>query len=123
MRFLADMGVSKQVVEWLRANGHDAAHLNDEGLHRLPNGEIFVKAARERRIVLTFDLDFGEIAAGSNAQVVSVLLFRLRNTRNDFVIRRLDDVLNSASLELSNGAIVIVENGRHRIRKLPIGAE
>jgi len=36
-RFLADMGVSPMVVEWLRSNGHDAVHLRDERLHRLPN--------------------------------------------------------------------------------------
>ncbi|MHB1422433.1 MAG: DUF5615 family PIN-like protein [Gemmataceae bacterium] len=59
MRFLADMGVSQQVVEWLRTNGRAAVHLHDEGLQRLPNGEIFQKAGREQRIVLTFDLDFG----------------------------------------------------------------
>jgi predicted nuclease of predicted toxin-antitoxin system len=46
MRFLADMGVSQQVVEWLRTNGHDATHLRDEGLQRLSNGEIFQKAGR-----------------------------------------------------------------------------
>jgi predicted nuclease of predicted toxin-antitoxin system len=122
MRFLADMGVSQQVVVWLRSKGHEAVHLNDEGLHRLPNGEIFQKAAREQRIVLTFDLDFGEIVAGSGVQIVSVILFRLRNTRNDFVIGRLETVLDSCSHELTNGAIVIVEDGRHRVRKLPIGS-
>lgn len=122
MRFLADMGVAQQVVERLRSTGHDAVHLNDEGLYRLPNGEIFQKAAREQRIVLTFDLDFGEIVAGSGTQIVSVILFRLRNTRTDFVIRRLGEVLGSSSAKLSNGAIVIVEDGRHRVRKLPIGS-
>jgi predicted nuclease of predicted toxin-antitoxin system len=122
MRFLADMGVSQRVVEWLRTQGHDAIHLRDEGLQRLPNGEIFQKAAREQRIVLTFDLDFGEILAGSADKIVSVMLFRLRNTRADFVIRRLDDVLNESSSELLQGAIVVVEDGRHRVRKLPIGS-
>ena len=109
MRFLADVGVSQQVVEWLRTNGHDAVHLRDEGQQRMPNGDIFQKAANEQRIVLTFDLDFGEILAGSGGQIVSVILFRLRNTRTDFVIQRLADVLNSSSAELSQGAIVIVE--------------
>jgi predicted nuclease of predicted toxin-antitoxin system len=122
MRFLADMGVSQRVVEWLHAKGHDAVHLRDEGLQRMPNGEIFQKAAREQRIVLTFDLDFGEILAASAGQIVSVVLFRLRNTRADFVIQRLDDVLNQASPGLSQGAIVVVEDGRHRVRKLPIGS-
>src|SRR5437870_8509566 len=108
MRFLADMGVSQRVVEWLRAAGHDAVHLRDEGLQRLPNGEIFQKAASEQRIVLTFDLDFGEILAGSGGQIVSVVLFRLRNTRTDFVIQRLNVVLSDSGTELSPGAIVIV---------------
>lgn len=122
MRFLGDMGVSQQVVEWLRTNGYDAVHLRDEGLQRLPNGEIFQKAGREQRIVLTFDLDFGEILAGSAGQIVSVVLFRLRNTRTNFVIQRLDAVLNQSSADLLQGAIVIVEDGRHRVRKLPIGS-
>src|SRR5690349_18245192 len=122
MRFLADMGVSQRVGEWLRANGHDAVHLRDEGLQRLPNGEIFQKASREQRIVLTFDLDFGEILAGSAGQIVSVVPFRVRNTRADFVTRRLKDVLNESSEELLQGAIVVAEDGRHRVRKLPIGS-
>jgi len=121
MRFLADMGVSQRVVEWLRTNGHDAVHLRDEGLHRLPNGEIFHKAEREERIVLTFDLDFGEILAACAGEIVSVVLFRLRNTRTEFVIRRLEDVLDGSSEALVEGAIVVVEDGRYRVRKLPPG--
>ncbi|MHB8835322.1 MAG: DUF5615 family PIN-like protein [Candidatus Methylomirabilia bacterium] len=31
MRFLADMSVSVRVVEWLRAGGHDAIHLREQG--------------------------------------------------------------------------------------------
>jgi predicted nuclease of predicted toxin-antitoxin system len=120
MRFLADMGVSLRVVQWLRSSGHDALHLRDEGLQTLPNGEIFQKALREERIVLTFDLDFGEIVAGSGGSV-SVILFRLRNTRADFVVQRLKIVLAQSTKDLAQGAVVLVEEGRHRVRRLPIG--
>ena len=112
MRFLADMGVAVRVVEWLRTGGHDAVHLRDQGLHRLPNGQIFAKAKDENRIILTFDLDFGEI--------VSVVLFRLNNTRTPFVIARLSQVLADAGEALCSGAIVVVEDHRHRIRRLPL---
>jgi predicted nuclease of predicted toxin-antitoxin system len=122
MRFLADMGVSQRVVEWLRSSGHDAIHLRDEGLQKLPDGEIFQKAIRELRIVLTFDLDFGEIVAASRGGMVSVVLFRLHNARADFVIQRLDTVLGTSAEELAHGAVVLVEDARHRVRKLPIGA-
>ncbi|MEW6443191.1 MAG: DUF5615 family PIN-like protein [bacterium] len=63
MRFLADMGVSIRVVDWLREQGHEVNDLREEGLQRLHNGDIFAKALSEKRIILTFDLDFGEIAA------------------------------------------------------------
>jgi len=73
MRFLLDMGVDVRVAAWLRDQHHDAVHLRDEGLQRLPNGEIFTKAISERRIILTFDLDFGEIAALARGRKASVV--------------------------------------------------
>jgi predicted nuclease of predicted toxin-antitoxin system len=121
MRFLGDMGVSWRVIEWLRSAGHDAVHLREQGLQRLPNGAILLKGFAEQRIVLTFDLDFGEILAGSAGKVVSVVVFRLHDTRTDHVIKRLRTVLDQSSAELTAGAIVVVEEGRHRVRKLPIG--
>ncbi len=122
MRFLADMGVARRVVEWLRGEGHDAVHLRDEGLQRMPNGAIFEKAASEERIILTFDLDFGEIVALSGGRRVSVVLFRLHNTRTPHVIDRLKRVLRDSGQALEQGAIVVVEESRHRTRRLPHGA-
>jgi len=117
MRFLADMGVAQRIVEWLRTEGYEAVHLREEGLQRMPNGEIFEKAASEGRIILTFDLDFGEIVALSGDRRVSVILFRLHNTRTPHVIDRLTKVLKDAGQALEQGAIVVVEESRHRARR------
>jgi predicted nuclease of predicted toxin-antitoxin system len=121
MRFLADMGVAMRVVEWLRDQGYDARHLREEELQRLPDDQIFRKAVAESRVVLTLDLDFGEIVAFSGQQNVSVVLFRLQNTRTPHVIDRLRVVLQEALSALEQGAIVVVEESRFRIRRLPIG--
>jgi predicted nuclease of predicted toxin-antitoxin system len=121
MRFLADMGVDIRVVKWLREKGHDASHLRDEGLHRMPNGEIFNKAISENRVILTFDLDFAEIVALSKGQKVSVVLFRLHDTRTSHLIKRLDTVLSESGEALNKGAVIVVEESRHRVRYLPIG--
>ena len=120
MHFLCDLGVSMKVVDWLRAQGHDAVHLRDEGLHRLPNGEIFAKAVHEGRIILTFDLDFSEIAAMCRERIASVVVFRLRNSRPENVILRLTAVLAHAGPALRNGAVVAVEESKLRIREFPI---
>lgn len=121
MRFLADMGVDIRVVAWLKEQGYDATHLREEGLHRMPNGEIFAKGLTEGRIILTFDLDFAEIAALSPARKVSVIVFRLHNTRTRHVIARLAAVLAACAPDLDRGAVVAVEESRHRVRRLPVG--
>lgn len=121
MKFLADMGVSIHVVAWLCAEGHDAIHLREEGLQRLPNGAIFAKAATEDRVLLTFDLDFGEVLALSGNQRVSVVIFRLRDARGPVQIARLTKVLLESSAALRKGAVIVVEDGRHRVRLLASG--
>ena len=121
MRFLADMGVDTRVIMWLKQEGHDAKHLREEGLQRSPNGEIFAKAISEKRVILTFDLDFAEIVALSKGQKASVILFRLHNTRTSHLISRLSTVLSESAEALEEGAVIVVEESRHRVRYLPIG--
>jgi predicted nuclease of predicted toxin-antitoxin system len=122
VRFPADMGVNVRIVHWLREEGHHALHLREEGLQRLPDVEIFRKAWAEERIILTFDLDFGEIVALSGGRAVSVILFRLHNTRASHVRERLHRALKETQASLEQGAIVVVEESRHRIRHLPLGS-
>jgi predicted nuclease of predicted toxin-antitoxin system len=119
MRFLVDVCVDVGVREWLRGEGHDAVHLRDEGLQRLPNGQIFVKADVERRVIVTIDLDFGEILSLSHGRIVSTIVFRLRDTRPQTLIGRLKTVLPEIEADLAHGAIVIVEPARYRVRRLP----
>jgi len=116
------MGVSIRVVEWLRSQGHSATHLREEGLQTSPDQAIFEKAGKENRILLAFDLDFGEIIAFSGERSISVILFRLHNTRTPFVINRLNKVLSESEKALMEGAIITVEDSRHRVRRLPLGA-
>jgi Domain of unknown function (DUF5615) len=37
VKFLADMGISPKTVAFLHALGHDAVHLSEQGLERLPD--------------------------------------------------------------------------------------
>lgn len=110
-----------KVVQWLRDQGHDCTHLREEGLQRMPNGDIFSKAVAENRIILTFDLDFAEIVATAGSRLPSVIIFRLRNARADHVIERLAVMFERAAEQLAQGAIVVLEESQVRIRELPVG--
>jgi predicted nuclease of predicted toxin-antitoxin system len=97
-------------------------HLAERGLERLPDPAVFELARRENRIVLTFDLDFSEIAARHPDAQVATVVFRLINTRVSFVIERLRAVLTHASADLSRSVIISVEDHQYRVRSLPIGS-
>lgn len=120
MRFLADMGVSQTAVAQLQREGHDALHLLDVGLERLADAAILEKGRAESRIVLTFDLDFGDLLAAGGQDGPSVVIFRTRDARAKSVLQRLRLVLAEAATDLAAGAIVIVENQRFRVRRLPV---
>jgi len=89
MRFLLDMNLPPAVAEWLQSKGHDAVHIREIGLGHLPDREVFARAAEEGRIVVTFDLDFGEIAGLAGATGATVLLLRLRLAHQDYLRQRL----------------------------------
>lgn len=120
MKFLADMGISLSVVRSLRNRGHDAVHLREGQWHRLSDEEILRKAEEEGRIVLTMDLDFGDLLAMGIRRFPSVILFRLYDETPASVTPKLFDVLAQCRNELAAGSIVVVEDTRYRLRRLPI---
>ena len=93
MKFLADMGISLKSVSFLNDSGHDAKHLHDQNLYRLSDADILVKAKKEGRILLTHDLDFGDLIAASGANLPSVIIFRLRNMQPKQVNSYLKNIL------------------------------
>ncbi|MEA5450444.1 DUF5615 family PIN-like protein [Leptolyngbya sp. CCNP1308] len=120
MRFLADVGVSPLTVQALRQAGYDAIHLVEQRLERLPDSAILEKARLEDRIVLTFDLDFGDLLASGANPLPSVIIFRVKRTVPSFVTSRLFAVIEECAETLQDGALLTVEDGRYRLRRLPI---
>jgi predicted nuclease of predicted toxin-antitoxin system len=88
MRFLLDMNLPPEMADRLRSEGHDAVHVLSAGLADLPDREIFAYAAQEQRVLVTFDLDFGEIVGLAGETGSGVILLRLRLTRQPYLRER-----------------------------------
>lgn len=90
-------------------------------MQRASDVEIVERARSDGSVVITFDLDFGEILALGVRDRPSVIVFRLTNERPERVNQQLEVVLSERQLELDAGALILIEDARYRLRKLPIG--
>lgn len=120
MRFLADAGISPKTVAFLKQLRHEAVHVRTLGLQRADDPDVVDRARTDNSVVLTFDLDFGEILALGILDKPSVVIFRLSDERPDSVNGHLAAVLAERLSDLEAGALILVEDTRYRVRKLPI---
>jgi predicted nuclease of predicted toxin-antitoxin system len=120
VKFLADMPISPKTVGYLRSIGHDVYRINERGLPKAKDREIVDIAEDEQRIILTMDLDFPAIIATSRKSTPSAIIFRLSDESHETVNSLLSDILPKVERELLNGAIVIIEDDRYRVRELPV---
>ena len=81
---------------------------------------ILDKACQDRRIIITFDLDIGDLMAWGCQSFPSVVIFRLHDETPDAVTKRLLEAIRLKEAALQQGAIVLDEDMRHRTRLLPM---
>ena len=81
MRLLADLHIAPRTVEYLKSLGHDVVRVSQVLLPTSPDHEIIAYAARDRRAILTQDLDFSAEIAVSGQAYPSVVLLRLSAPR------------------------------------------
>jgi predicted nuclease of predicted toxin-antitoxin system len=124
VRFLVDNALSPVVAIELQNAGHDAVHVRDYRLQAADDQVVFDRAAHEARVLVSADTDFGRILASRNAGKPSVILFRWPSLRqpSDQVHIILSNLVRVAD-DLNRGSLVVFEETRIRIRKLPIGSD
>jgi predicted nuclease of predicted toxin-antitoxin system len=121
MRFLANENVPGPVVAALRERGHDVLWIKES----MPGAEDSVALAlaqTERRVVVTCDTDFGDLAFRSSLPAYcGVVLIRLDwrdpEADNETIVTAL------MSRDDWSGIFAVVERDRVRIRPLPPSSE
>jgi hypothetical protein len=117
VRFLANENFPGDAVAKLRDGGHDVAWVRTDA-PGASDQEVLARAQRERRILLTFDKDFGELAWRASLPAESgIVLFRIPMPAPALVGVTLAGIL--ATRQDWEGSFAVVEAGRIRIKPLP----
>ena len=116
MKVFLDACVAGNAQAEIQAAGHDVVWSGD--WDQDPGDEAILEAAfRERRVLVTIDKDFGELAVLRGASHCGIL--RLVNFRAAQQATVCLQVLAAHAADLQSGAIITAEPGRLRIRRQP----
>lgn len=121
MKFLIDNALSHAVAKALQEAGHDALHVRELGLQTASDEEIFERAVKEERVLVSADTDFGTLLTLRKACFPSVILFRHDSERRpekqaSLILKNFSSIKDP----IQKGSIVVFERGRIRLRSLPI---
>ena len=121
MKFLLDENQSPVMAATLGSAGHDALHVRDVAMAGAADREILEYAAAQGRIIVSGDTDFGELLARGNAVAPSLVLLRRQQGRRAVEVAALILAnLEVIAEDLEGGAIVVLDDDRLRIRRLPL---
>ena len=116
MRLLADQDVYAATVEFLRGLNHDIDTASGRGLARAADAELLTLAGSEGRLLLTRDRDYGGLVFAQSLGA-GVIYLRLLPSTLGAVHAELERVLSIYGEAELLGSLVVVEPGRHRVRR------
>ena len=120
LKLLIDMNLSKEWIPLLEQEGHSAIHWIDIGDCRTDDIEIMAWARDHGFIVFTHDLDFGHLLALTQASGPSVFQIRGKLVLPEYMGQLVVESLSKYEAELADGALVVVDARKSRVRVLPI---
>jgi predicted nuclease of predicted toxin-antitoxin system len=120
VKFLIDNALSLRLADLLRAAGHDTRHVRDRQMQQAADPIIFRWAVEEDRVPVSADTDFGTLLAFHRAAKPSVILFRREWHHPQQQAEAIIANLPQLQTLLDQGAVVIFDRTRIRVRQLPI---
>lgn len=113
LRFLADESCDSVVVRSLRASGYEVLAVS-EYMSRSDDRDLIEKAAREGRVLLTEDKDFGWLVYVSQVESAGVILIRYPGNARATLGKVIARLVQEREEEII-GKFIVVQPGYVRI--------
>jgi predicted nuclease of predicted toxin-antitoxin system len=118
LSFLVDECCDADLVEALRADGHNVLYVM-ESMRGAADSEILTRAFAEERVLLTEDKDFGELTYRLRQPAFGIVLLRFGTKERALKISCLRNLIRLHGERLQ-GHFIVLDAEKHRIR--PIAA-
>lgn len=112
MRFLIDENVRKDVVDFLRAAGHDVLMATAGS----QDGEIAQTAQESKRVILTHDQHFADILMYPPRKYSGIIRIKIHPPIAPIIINALSDLMHKMTPEQIDKRLIILGKDGLRIR-------
>ncbi len=119
MKFKIDENLPAECAQILRESGFEADTVYDERLNGNPDSKIFNVCSRDKRVLVTLDLDFSDIRTYPPNTHYGIIILRLNSQRKLKIIQKFKQIAHIIGTELLEGCIWIVSENKIRIRGGP----
>jgi predicted nuclease of predicted toxin-antitoxin system len=116
MLFKIDENLHEEVAGILRLNGHDAVSVYDQQMRGHTDQEIAAVCQRERRVIVTQDLDFSNIVAFPPEDYAGIIVLRLHDPGRAWALAAMRRLLPLLTSEPLAGCLWSVDDVGVRIR-------
>jgi predicted nuclease of predicted toxin-antitoxin system len=120
MKILIDMNLSPEWVIVFAHHGIAAVHWSTVGNPRAEDSVLMDWARTNNHVVFTHDLDFGAMLALTQAESPSVIQVRTQDLTPAHLEKAVLDILRKNESLLEAKALIVVDEGRSRVRILPL---
>lgn len=119
-RLLVDMNLTPEWVQSPASNGIESVHWSNIGSPTVPDTVIMAWARENGFVVFTHDMDFGTVLALTHESGPSVIQVRARSPMPEDMGTLVATVIRRHAKDLENGALVVLDEGKARVRILPL---
>jgi predicted nuclease of predicted toxin-antitoxin system len=116
MKLKLDENLSLKLKESLSYLDHDVSTAADENLLSQSDAVIAAAASREGRVLLTLDVEFGNLKKYPPGTHPGIILFRPKRMGPLAVNSFVEDFFRQTDARRLAGCIVVVETSRTRVR-------
>jgi predicted nuclease of predicted toxin-antitoxin system len=116
MRFKVDENLPRDACDLLSRAGHDAISVGQQGLSGAADARIYEICQKERRTLVTLDVDFANVQAYDPKSSAGVIVLRLARQDRQRVLDAVARALVVLEREPLDQRLWIVEGERIRIR-------
>lgn len=113
LKFLADENIPSKAVHRLQKDGIDIIHVNNIK-YGLADNHVLKVAYKEKRILVTFDKEFGYLVFRKKMKSFGVILLRFIPLSPEHVANRINELIKE-KLRFENN-FMVVEEEKIRIR-------